>query len=407
MTTVAILSFPTISMSQAPLYLPTDSLVGWYPFSASPNDESGNGYHGTRNGASLVNDRHGNATSAYSFDGVNEYITLDRTINVNFGQSYTQSCWIYLYNTNGSGPIGSKGRPWATPRVVPQTNKVQFYADASGHTSAVIAETGSINPKVWYHFTFVKDSNSYLIYMNGVLADSVYDSYTINPTKAVYRIAASSPSFPFEGVIDDFAIWNRALNHSEVSAVYRACESRTSTQVQPSDTNVLLSQDASFNLETSLTSGVTFQWQTDLGTGFQSLTDAGQFTGTQTKKLLVSNVTMANNNQKFRCVINDNGCSDTSNVAVLTVNNNVGINEFTRNNLFSVYPNPAKSQINVKADAKLLGSIYTVYDNTGKLVLTGKIISENTTIELGNLSGGIYLFSVGENMKQTFKVIKE
>jgi hypothetical protein len=89
------------------------------------------------------------------------------------------------------------------------------------------------------------------------------------------------------------------------------------------------------------------------------------------------------------------------------VNNNVGINEFTQDNLFSVYPNPAKSQINVKADAKLLGSIYTVYDNTGKLVLSGKIISENTTIELGNLSGGIYLFRVGENLKQTFKVIKE
>jgi hypothetical protein len=41
------------------------------------------------------------------------------------------------------------------------------------------------------------------------------------------------------------------------------------------------------------------------------------------------------------------------------------------------------------------------------VVLSGKIISENTTIELGNLSGGIYLFSVGENLKQTFKVIKE
>jgi len=91
----------------------------------------------------------------------------------------------------------------------------------------------------------------------------------------------------------------------------------------------------------------------------------------------------------------------------LYTSSSVGINEVSQSNLFSVYPNPAKSQINVKADAKLLGSIYTVYDNTGKLVLSGKIISENTTIELGNLSGGIYLFSVGENLKQTFKVIKE
>jgi hypothetical protein len=83
------------------------------------------------------------------------------------------------------------------------------------------------------------------------------------------------------------------------------------------------------------------------------------------------------------------------------------VSENVSENLFSVYPNPAKSQINVKADANLLGSIYTVYDNIGKVVLSGKINSENIVIELGNLSGGVYLLSVGENLKQTFKVIKE
>jgi hypothetical protein len=71
-----------------------------------------------------------------------------------------------------------------------------------------------------------------------------------------------------------------------------------------------------------------------------------------------------------------------------------------------VFPNPAQSVINVKADTKLIGNNYSIYDNTGKVVLSGKLKSENTTIELGNLSGGIYMFSVGENMRQTFKIIK-
>jgi len=91
----------------------------------------------------------------------------------------------------------------------------------------------------------------------------------------------------------------------------------------------------------------------------------------------------------------------------MTVNACVGINETENGNLFSVFPNPAKNQINIKADATLIGSSYTVYDNYGKVVLSGKINSENTVIELGNLSGGIYLLSVGDNLKQTFKVIKE
>jgi hypothetical protein len=116
---------------------------------------------------------------------------------------------------------------------------------------------------------------------------------------------------------------------------------------------------------------------------------------------------MSNNNQLFRCIISSGTCTDTSSIAVLTVVNNVGINEVSQNNLFSVYPNPADDQINVMSDAQLLGSAYTIYDNTGKLVLSGKINSENTVIDLGNLSGGIYLFNMGENMKQTFKAIKK
>ena len=85
----------------------------------------------------------------------------------------------------------------------------------------------------------------------------------------------------------------------------------------------------------------------------------------------------------------------------------VGINETSSHNTFSVFPNPAQSVINVKADIQLLGSAYVVYDNTGKIITKGKITSEDTIIEIGNLSGGIYFFSLGGNLKQTFKVIKE
>jgi hypothetical protein len=84
----------------------------------------------------------------------------------------------------------------------------------------------------------------------------------------------------------------------------------------------------------------------------------------------------------------------------------VGINEISSND-FSIFPNPAQSVINLRADIKLLGSAYVVYDNIGKVILKGKITSEITIIELGNLSGGIYLLSVGENLKQSFKIIKE
>ncbi|PJC61592.1 MAG: secretion protein, partial [Flavobacteriales bacterium CG_4_9_14_0_2_um_filter_32_27] len=91
---------------------------------------------------------------------------------------------------------------------------------------------------------------------------------------------------------------------------------------------------------------------------------------------------------------------------VVKLSATVAINEITAFNEFNVYPNPTSNQITLKVNANLVGAIYTIYDNMGKSVMSGKINNEHTVIELDNLSNGIYLFSIGENGKQTFKVIK-
>ena len=86
----------------------------------------------------------------------------------------------------------------------------------------------------------------------------------------------------------------------------------------------------------------------------------------------------------------------------------MGINEISSNDdLFSIFPNPTQSVINLRADITFLDSEYVVYDITGKIMVKGKITSEMTTIELGNLSGGLYLFSVGENLKQSYIVLNK
>jgi hypothetical protein len=91
----------------------------------------------------------------------------------------------------------------------------------------------------------------------------------------------------------------------------------------------------------------------------------------------------------------------------VTVGINENIQENPNENLFTLYPNPTRGLVNVKIDPKLIGSGYRVNDNTGKVILSGKIYTENTSIDMGNLSAGIYLFSVGENVKQMLKVVKE
>ena len=71
---MAAISMTTASMAQTvPNYVPTNGLVGWWPFNGNANDESGNGNNGTVNGATLTTDRNGMAGQAYNFDG-NDYV---------------------------------------------------------------------------------------------------------------------------------------------------------------------------------------------------------------------------------------------------------------------------------------------------------------------------------------------
>jgi hypothetical protein len=81
--TLTLLCFGLLAQAQIPSYVPTNGLVGWWPFNGNANDESGNGNHGTVNGATLAADRFGNAGKAYSFDG-DDYINISNPNILNF-----------------------------------------------------------------------------------------------------------------------------------------------------------------------------------------------------------------------------------------------------------------------------------------------------------------------------------
>jgi hypothetical protein len=415
MTTIAIFGLATISIAQTvPSYVPTSGLVGWWPFSGNANDSSGNNNNGTVMGATLTIDRFGNANSAYQFDGSSSYITIPNSSSLQSpGYRLSMTAWVNLagYSLVGQpfNPILSKNNNGANAymyRFTVDFVGLGFYASVNNWNNNTGGFGDTLINSEWYLLTAVLDSNISYFYLNDSLIGS--QAFTTNITADNYplEIGRDMPGITeiFNGKIDDVGIWNRALTQQEINNLYNGCQ--ISVNTQPASQTININNDAQF-IAGSSDPGVTYQWQTNLGGGFQNLNSSGQFSGTNDDTLILSNATMSNNNQLFRCIISSGTCTDTSSIAVLTVVNNVGINEVSQNNLFSVYPNPADDQINVMSDAQLLGSAYTIYDNTGKLVLSGKINSENTVIDLGNLSGGIYLFNMGENMKQTFKAIKK
>jgi poly(3-hydroxybutyrate) depolymerase len=73
---------------------------------------------------------------------------------------------------------------------------------------------------------------------------------------------------------------------------------------------------------------------------------------------------------------------------------------------FGVYPNPSAGLFELEVNTVFLGQNYSVFDPSGKALLTGKIQSLITKLDLSQLAGGNYFLRVGANGKQVLKVIK-
>jgi hypothetical protein len=72
---------------------------------------------------------------------------------------------------------------------------------------------------------------------------------------------------------------------------------------------------------------------------------------------------------------------------------------------FSISPNPVSETLLVVFDKKMIGSEFKLTSSNGKLVANGKVESENSTLDVNQLSKGSYFFHVsfqGKNYSRMF-----
>jgi hypothetical protein len=217
-------------IAQVPNYVPTNGLVGWWPFNGNANDESGNGNIGTVNGATLTTDRFGNIGKAYSFDGVDDYINgqLSSPL-VTIGSGITISTWINipivasapqfnLVDNNGSGYglwsnfinnnyviSGLCGNAFVQPSML--LNDPNPPVINTWHSVIMTCDLSSVDSKLFIDGNIVAQSNSSQI-------QGAFDLFTFGkwPGNNVY----------LNGKLDDIGLWNRALTQQEISDLYNA-----------------------------------------------------------------------------------------------------------------------------------------------------------------------------------------
>ncbi|MFM7218245.1 MAG: T9SS type A sorting domain-containing protein [Bacteroidota bacterium] len=74
--------------------------------------------------------------------------------------------------------------------------------------------------------------------------------------------------------------------------------------------------------------------------------------------------------------------------------------------VLSVWPNPASEKINLHTNSSSLGAEYTIYGSSGKKVKAGTLQTENEEIDLTGLTSGMYQLVVGEDRSATIRFMK-
>ena len=219
----------TFSFGQVPTYVPTNGLVGWWPFNGNANDESGNANNGTVNGATLTTDHLGNSNSAYAFNGTSDYIELPYSTLWDFGlQNFTIAGWFLSLDGGNDNIIRFDDgyNPSSIWGMRVKTSNLNFLCKGSGLLYSPQTSV-SITTGIWQHTVMIRSSDSLFIYLDGNLVHTEITSAILDiQTNGTYypsigRLGSFSAEY-FTGDIDDIGIWNRALTECEISALYDA-----------------------------------------------------------------------------------------------------------------------------------------------------------------------------------------
>ncbi|OAD24035.1 LamG domain protein jellyroll fold domain protein, partial [Candidatus Thiomargarita nelsonii] len=208
----------------------SDGLVAYYPFDGNAQDASGNGNHGTVNGATLTEDRFGNPESAYSFNGINNYIDLGNVIATNV---FSFSVWFTTNSSKRNQTILGNYRPCSYVDTGFILINYGREIESGGprlqlNKNAALDYSEDIADNRWHHVVGVFGNNSFYFYVDGILRGSETGSY--NQTSINTKVGAADAisggcgvtgESYFNGKIDDIRIYNRVLSKSEIQQLYK------------------------------------------------------------------------------------------------------------------------------------------------------------------------------------------
>lgn len=163
-------------------------------------------------------------------------------------------------------------------------------------------------------------------------------------------------------------------------------------------------QPAVLTLSSTLDASVTYQWQEDKhnGTGFVSLHDNTDYSGTNTPTLTINSVNMSQDNYSYRCILG-NYCTNIvpTASAILDVYDPTAIGKTSFGNAgIIVYPNPVSgAELFIKMKQRTTNVHIRVMDVVGRVLISrdAEISNSKASVDVSSLHAGTYSIEVSDN----------
>ncbi|CAN5522130.1 hypothetical protein BH10ACI3_BH10ACI3_18250 [soil metagenome] len=205
------------------------NLTAWLPGDGNTNDVQGANNAILQNGATYGT---GKVGQGFQFDGVDDQITVPHNVNQNGGTNISIEAWINPTTLPHGGTIFQKRTSGNIGGYVLETTQTSGSGAANG-LQFVIMIGGvyrTLNPanvlttNAWQHVAATYDGAFMRMYVNGVEVGNRAQTGAIDTSTSDVIIGrnAASPTIAFQGNIDEIALYNRALNATEIRDVYYA-----------------------------------------------------------------------------------------------------------------------------------------------------------------------------------------
>jgi len=160
----------------------------------------------------------GKVSGALSFDGVDDYVEVADAANLDIASAITLEAWIKPDTMSGYETIVSKYYLQGYYLRVHESGEIHF----TPGVEEIVTSPGLIQSGSWYHVVGTYDGTTIKLYLNGVLIGSKSTAGPVRQNDYPLRIG----DFPggglsFNGLIDEVAVYNRALLDSEVQKHYQ------------------------------------------------------------------------------------------------------------------------------------------------------------------------------------------